>query len=312
MKKRTLLLTGLIAASLGAFGTPAFAQDKKLSVVASFSIIGDLAKQVGGDHIELRTLVGPDGDAHVYEPRPADAMALARADVILVNGLLLEGFMERLIEASQAEAPVTTVTDGANILNDPKGGHYHFVDGKAIFHATPNDPHAWQSVANVKTYVQNIEKAFCAADADDCATYKSNAAAYTEKLTALDTDIKAQIDAIPQDHRVAVVAHNAFRYFERDYGISFLSPQGVSTESEASAADVASLIREIREKRAAAVFAENIADSRLVEQIASEAGLSLGRTLYSDALSPADGPAPTYIDMMRYNVKTLVSAINKG
>lgn len=312
MKKRTLLLTGLIAASLGAFGTPALAQDKKLSVVASFSIIGDLAKQVGGDHIELRTLVGPDGDAHVYEPRPADAMALARADVILVNGLLLEGFMERLIEASQAEAPVTTVTDGANILVDPKGGHYHFVDGKAIFHATPNDPHAWQSVANVKTYVQNIEKAFCAADADDCATYKSNAAAYSEKLTALDADIKAQIDAIPQDHRVAVVAHNAFRYFERDYGISFLSPQGVSTESEASAADVASLIREIREKRAAAVFAENIADSRLVEQIASEAGLTLGGTLYSDALSPADGPAPTYIDMMRYNVKTLVSAIKKG
>lgn len=312
MNKRTLLLTGLIAASLGIFGAPAVAQDKKLSVVASFSIIGDLAQQVGGEHIELRTLVGPDGDAHVYEPRPADAMALARADVILVNGLLLEGFMERLIEASQADAPVTTVTDGANILNDPKGGHYHFVDGKAIFHATPNDPHAWQSVANVKTYVQNIEKAFCAANAQDCATYKSNAAAYIEKLTALDTDIKAQIGAIPQDKRVAVVAHNAFRYFERDYGISFVSPQGVSTESEASAADVASLIREIRKKRAAAVFAENIADSRLVEQIASEAGLTLGGTLYSDALSPADGPAPTYIDMMRYNVKILVSAINKG
>jgi len=312
MNKRTLLLTGLIAASPGIFGAPAFAQDKKLSVVASFSIIGDLAKQVGGEHIELRTLVGPDGDAHVYEPRPADAMALARADVILVNGLLLEGFMERLIAASQADAPVTTVTDGANILNDPRGGHYHFVDGKAIFHATPNDPHAWQSVANVKTYVQNIEKALCAVDSDDCATYKSNAAAYIEKLAALDTDIKAQIGAIPQDHRVAVVAHNAFRYFERDYGISFLSPQGVSTESKASAADVASLIREIREKRAAAVFAENIADSRLVEQIASEAGLTLGGTLYSDALSPAGGPAPTYIDMMRYNVKTLVSAINKS
>lgn len=312
MKKQILLLTGLVAASLGVFGGPVFAQDKKLSVVASFSIIGDLAKQVGGDHIELKTLVGPDGDAHVYEPRPADAMALARADVILVNGLLLEGFMDRLIEASQAEAPITTVTDGASILNDPKGGHYHFVDGKAIFHATPNDPHAWQSVVNVKTYVQNIESAFCAADPDDCATYKSNATAYTEKLTALDNDIKTQVGTIPQDHRVAVVAHNAFRYFERDYGISFLSPQGVSTESEATAADVASLIREIREKRAAAVFAENIADSRLIEQIASEAGLTLGGTLYSDALSTADGPAPTYVDMMRHNVKTLISAITKS
>lgn len=309
MNKRTLFFTGLIAASLCA---PSYAQDDKLSVVASFSIIGDLAKQVGGDHIELRTLVGPDGDAHVYEPRPADAMALARADVILVNGLLLEGFMERLIEASQADAPITTVSDGADILNDPTGGHYHFVDGKAIFHATPNDPHAWQSVGNVITYVQNIEKAFCSADAGGCEAYKTNATAYIEKLTALDADIKAQIGEIPQDHRVAVVAHNAFRYFERDYGISFLSPQGISTESEASAADVASLIREIREKRAAAVFAENISDSRLVEQIASEAELKIGGTLYSDALSPADGPAPTYIDMMRYNLGTLVSGINKG
>jgi zinc/manganese transport system substrate-binding protein len=312
MKKRTLLFYGLIAASLGTFGAPAYAQSEKLSVVASFSIIGDLAKQVGGDHIALRTLVGPDGDAHVYEPRPADAMALARADVILVNGLLLEGFMDRLIEASQATAPITTVTDGVNVLNDPKGGHYHFVNGQAVFHATPHNPHAWQSVSSVKVYVRNIEKAFCAADADGCATYKTNASAYIEKLTALDGEIKAVVAKIPPDRRVAVVAHNAYQYFERDYGVSFLSPQGVSTQSEASAADVASLIREIREKRAAAVFAENISDSRLVEQIASEAGLALGGTLYSDALSPADGPAPTYIDMMRYNVKTLVSAINKG
>ncbi|WP_265975017.1 zinc ABC transporter substrate-binding protein AztC [Brucella intermedia] len=310
MKKRMLLFSGFIASVLSTFMVPASAQNEKLSVVASFSIIGDLAKQVGGDHIELKTLVGPNGDAHVYEPRPADAMALARADVILVNGLLLEGFMERLIEASQAKAPITTVTDGANILNDPKGGHYHFIDGKAVFHATPNDPHAWQSVGNVKTYVQNIEKAFCEADAGGCEAYKKNASAYVDKLTALDTEIKAEIAAVPREYRVVVVAHNAFRYFERDYGISFLSPQGVSTESEASAADVSSLIREIREKRASAVFAENIADSRLVEQIASEAGLKLGGTLYSDALSPADGPAPTYIDMMRYNVKTLISAIN--
>ena len=313
MKKRTLLLTGLLVASLGSLGAPAYAQqDKKLAVVASFSIIGDLAKQVGGDDIELRTLVGPDGDAHVYEPRPADAMALARADVILVNGLLLEGFMERLIEVSQTKAPVTTLTNGADILNDPTGGHYHFVDGKAIFHATPNDPHAWQSVANVKIYVQNIENAFCSADAARCEVYKANAADYIEKLTALDADIKAEIGAIPQEQRVAVVAHNAFRYFEREYGIFFLSPQGVSTESEASAADAASLIREIREKKAAAIFSENISDARLVEQIASEAGLELGGVLYSDALSPPHGPASSYIEMMRHNVKTLSEAIKRG
>lgn len=312
MSRLTALFGGILALSFSAFDQPAFAQHEKLDVVASFSIIGDFAEKVGGDRINLRTLVGADSDAHVYEPRPSDALALAKADVILVNGLLLEGFMDRLIEASESEAPVTVVTDGAAILNDPKGGHYHFIDGKAIFHATPNDPHAWQSVINAKIYVQNIEKSFCAADADGCATYKNNAEVYLKELTALNTDIKAAIQTIPQDRRVAVVAHNAFRYFERDYGISFLSPQGVSTESEASAADVASLIREIKAKRAAAVFAENISDARLVEQIASEAGLQMGGVLYSDALSTADGPAPTYIDMMKNNVRTIVSAINEG
>lgn len=142
--------------------------------------------------------------------------------------------------------------------------------------------------------------------------YETNAQAYLNELAALDAEIRQEIDAIPEDRRVAVVAHNAFRYFERDYGVTFLAPQGVSTESEASAADVASLIRQIREKRAAAVFAENIADARLVEQIASEAGLTLGGTLYSDALSDEYGPAPTYADMMRHNVDTLGKALNGG
>ncbi len=311
MKKMKFLLSSLTIAALCTTAMPSHAKDKKLAVVSSFSIIGDLAKAVGGDRIELRTLVGPNSDAHVYEPRPADALALARADVILVNGLLFEGFMDRLIEASESKAPITVLTDGAEILNDPKGGHYHYVDGKAIFHATPNDPHAWQSVGNAKVYVGNIAKAFCAADKDGCPIYEKNAAAYDEKLTGLAAEIKTAIDALPKERRVAVVAHNAFRYFERDYGVTFLAPQGVSTESEASAADVASLIREIREKKAAAVFSENISDARLVKQIASEAGLELGGALYSDALSPPEGPAASYLDMMRYNVKTLVEAIDR-
>ena len=287
----------------------AHAQDEKLGVVATFSIIGDFARAVGGDRIDLRTLVGPDSDAHVYDPRPADAIALARADVVLVNGLQLEGFLERLVEASGTKVKATVLTDGADILNDPKGGHYHFVNGEAIFHATSNDSHAWQSVANAKVYVQNITRAFCDADTAGCSSYEANAATYVAELTGLDSEIKQAITDIPEDRRVAVVAHNAFRYFERDYGVTFLAPQGVSTASEASAADVASLIREIRKKRAAAVFAENIADSRLVEQIASDAGLMLAGTLYSDALSPPDGPAPSYLAMMRHNLKTLTSAL---
>ncbi|WP_417480682.1 zinc ABC transporter substrate-binding protein AztC [Maricaulis maris] len=300
---------GLASVSLA---PSASAEDGKLGVVATFSIIGDFARTVGGDRIELRTLVGGNSDAHVYAPKPADAMALARADVILTNGLLLEGFMERLVEASGTTATVAVLTDGADILNDPNGGHYHYINGEAVFHATPNDPHAWQSVANARVYVRNIVAEFCKADTEGCDIYRTNARSYEAQLADLDRDIRKTIEDIPEDRRVAVVAHNAFRYFERDYDVLFLAPQGVSTESEASAADVASLIREIREKRASAVFDENIADARLVEQIASEAGLTLGGTLYSDALSPPDGPAASYLDMMRHNVRTLATAIKGG
>lgn len=312
MKKWTRLAASLIVTASAAFSLPARAEAEKLSVVATFSIIGDFARAVGGDRIALKTLVGPDGDAHVYEPRPADAIALARADVILVNGILFEGFLSRLIEASGTAAPVAELTEGAQILRDPDGGHYHHQGGRAVFHAAPYDAHAWQSVANARVYVANVARAFCAADAEGCPTYEENARAYIDRLAALDGEIRQAVETIPEDRRVAVVAHNAFRYFERDYGVTFLAPQGVSTDSEASAADVASLIREIRERRAAAVFAENIADARLVEQIASEAGLALGGTLYSDALSPADGLAPTYVEMMRHNVTTLARALHGG
>lgn len=311
--KRLLDLALLLAAlTFGAGVSVASAQGEKLSVVATFSIIGDFAQKVGGDRIALRTLVGPDSDAHVYEPKPADAIALARANVVLVNGLLFEGFLQRLVEASGTEATVAVLSDDADILNDPDGGHYHYVNGEAHFHAAPDDPHAWQSVANARLYVENIVKAFCSADEEGCETYKANAQVYLDELTVLDADIRQAMDAVPADRRVAVVAHNAFRYFERDYGVSFLAPQSVSTESEASAADVASLIREIREHRAVAVFAENIADTRLVAQIAAEAGLTLGGTLYSDALSRPDGPAPTYIDLMRHNASTLAAAMTGG
>lgn len=307
MKRSLSQLSFLL--SVLSFACPAAATAEPLRVVASFSIIGDLAKQVGGERIELTTLVGPNSDAHVYSPRPADAKALFRADIVVVNGLSLEGFLPRLMKASGTKASVVELTRGADILNDPQGGHYHFINGEAVFHASPIDPHAWQSVANAKVYVRNITDAFCAADREHCAEYEANAAAYAEELTALDTEIRQVIGEIPANRRVGVVAHNAFRYFERDYGVSFLSPQGMSTDSEASAADVASLIREMRARRAAAVFAENIADTRLVRQIASEAGLPLGGTLYSDALSPADGPAPHYTDMMRHNAKTIASAL---
>ncbi|WP_379106366.1 metal ABC transporter solute-binding protein, Zn/Mn family [Paracoccus nototheniae] len=248
-------------------------------VVATFSIIGDLAAQVGGDRIDLQVLVGPDADAHVYEPRPRDAMAVARADVVLTNGLELEGFVDRLIAASGTDAAIFALTDGANVLEDPAGGHYHYVGEQAIWHAGAYDPHAWQSVPNAQAYVATIADAFCAADADGCEGYRANAASYALQLDALDAEIRGAVEALPQDRRTVVVAHNAFRYFEEEYGIVFLSPQGVSTESEASAADVAGLIREIRYAKAGAIFAENISDTRLLATVSltrSQASISDG------------------------------------
>lgn len=281
----------------------------KIQVVASFSILGDIVKNIGQEKIELRTVVGPDSDAHVYEPSPADAIAMAKADLIFINGLQFEGFINRLVEASESKAPVIEVTKGADIIQDPAGGHYHFNNGKAVFHAAPFDPHAWQSVSNVNVYVKNITAAFCAVDKPGCAQYQENAKTYTQALVKLDSQIKSAVQSVPTDRRTVVVGHNAFRYFERDYGLHFLSPQGISTESEASAADVAGILREIKQNGARAVFSENISNPRLVEQIADEAGMKVAGVLYSDALSAPSGPAPTYIKMMQHNAATLISAL---
>lgn len=281
----------------------------KIQVVASFSILGDIARNVGQQNIALRTVVGPDSDAHVYEPSPADAIAMAKADLILINGLQFEGFINRLVEASESKAPVIEVSKGANIIQDPAGGHYHFNNGKAVFHAAPFDPHAWQSVSNVKVYVNNITAAFCAVDKPGCAGYQENAKAYLQALDQLDSRIKHAVQSLPADQRTVVVGHNAFHYFERDYGLHFLSPQGISTGSEASAADVAGILREIKQNSARAVFAENISNPRLVEQIAEEAGMKVSGVLYSDALSGPSGPASTYITMMQHNAATLISAL---
>jgi ABC-type Zn uptake system ZnuABC Zn-binding protein ZnuA len=281
----------------------------KIQVVASFSILGDIARNIGQQNIELRTVVGPDSDAHVYEPSPADAIAMAKADLILINGLQFEGFINRLVAASESKAPVIEVSKGADIIQDPAGGHYHFNNGKAVFHAAPFDPHAWQSVANVKVYVNTITAAFCAVDKPGCTQYQENAQTYSQALDRLDSRIKSAVQSLPAGQRTVVVGHNAFRYFERDYGLHFLSPQGISTESEASAADVAGILRDIKQNSASAIFAENISNPRLVEQIADEAGMKISGVLYSDALSGPSGPASTYITMMQHNAATLISAL---
>ncbi|WP_353640882.1 zinc ABC transporter substrate-binding protein AztC [Mesorhizobium sp. WSM2239] len=296
----------------------ASASAEPLKVIASFSIIGDFAKNVGGDGVEVTTLVGPDGDAHVYEPKPADAVAMAGADVVLVNGLHFEGFLERLVETSGAKAQIVELTKGIEPLKMQEEEHGHEAEGEAHdaaaeaeegHHHGDTDPHAFQSIANAKIYVKNIADAFCAADAERCDVYKANAEAYTQKLAATEDEVKAAVAAIPEDKRVIITSHDAFGYFEYEYGLTFLAPEGVSTEAEASAADVAALIRQVREDKASAIFVESITNARLAEQIATETGLKVGGTLYSDALSAADGPAPTYIDLMRHNIETIKGAV---
>jgi zinc/manganese transport system substrate-binding protein len=311
---RLALLATVITLSPAALAS---ASAEPLKVIASFSIIGDFAKNVGGERVEVTTLVGSDGDAHVYEPKPADAVAMAGADVVLVNGLHFEGFLERLVETSGAKAQIVELTKGVEPLKMQEE-HGHEAEGEAHeaaaeevegHHHGDTDPHAFQSIANAKIYVKNIADTFCAADAEGCDSYKANAEAYTQKLSAAEDEVKAAVASIPEDKRVIITSHDAFGYFEHEYGLTFLAPEGVSTEAEASAADVAALIRQVREDKASAIFVESITNARLAEQIATETGLKIGGTLYSDALSAADGPAPTYIELMRNNIATIKGAI---
>ena len=297
-RRRALAATALAALFVAA---SARAQDR-LKVIASFSILGDLVKNVGGDRVEVATLVGPNGNAHVYAPSPGDAKKVADAKLVFVNGLGFEGWLERLVKASGTKAPIVIATKGIKPL-ERTGDHDHDHDhGRA-------DPHAWQSVANAKIYVANIRDALIAADPAGKDAYFANAAAYLAKLDALEREVREVIAKIPADRRRVITSHNAFGYFQNAYGVNFIAPQGVSTEAKASAKDVAAIIAQIKKQKAAAVFLENVTDPRLVEQIARETGAKVGGTLYSDALTDDKGDATTYIDLIRHNLRQLASAL---
>jgi zinc/manganese transport system substrate-binding protein len=276
---------------------PAVAQEK-LKVVATFSILADFVKNVGGERVAVSALVGPNGDAHVYQPTPGDAKTLGDARVVVTNGLGFEGWINRLVKASGTRAPMIVATRGIK----PRKAEDDHGHGDA-------DPHAWQSVANAKRYVANIRDALVAADPAAKDVYEANAAAYAAKLDALDTEVKAAIEKIPADRRRIITTHDAFGYFAAAYGVTFIAPQGVSTEAEVSAKDVARIITQIRKQKIPAVFLENVTDKRLLERIGAESGARIGGTLYSDALTDEKGVAPTYLDMMRHNVKQLAAAL---
>jgi zinc/manganese transport system substrate-binding protein len=285
--------------------TPARAQDR-VEVVASFSILGDFARAVGGARTDVTTLVGTNGDVHVFTPTPADARKVAAAKLVIVNGLGLEGWLSRLVQASGGHAAIVVATTGVPSRGSAAGemsGARHS-EGSA-------DPHAWQSVANAKIYVANIRDALITADPAGEAAYRANAAAYLMKLDALDREVREAVARIPPERRKVISTHNAFSYFEAAYGIAFIAPQGVSTDSEPSARDIAATVTQIRTAKIPAIFLENLSDPRLIRQIAAEAGARVGGTLYSDSLSDEKGDAPTYIDMVRHNIKALTSALAK-
>lgn len=281
---------------------------EKLRVVATFSILGDLVRQVGGERVDVATLVGPNGDAHVYAPTPADGRRLGEAKVVFANGLKFEGWINRLIKSSGTKAAIVEAATGVKPItseeNADHGDHKHAHDHGAF------DPHAWQSVANAQIYVANIRDALSAADPAGKATYGANAATYLKALDDLDKEIKALVDRIPAERRKLITSHDAFRYFEAAYGIDFIAPQGVSTDAEASAKDVAKIIRQIKAEKISAIFVENISDPRLMERIAKETGAKIGEPVFSDALSDPNGPAGTYIDMMRHNIKAFSAALS--
>ncbi len=299
LRRRTAIATLALAAIVQA--VPALAQEK-VKVVATFSILADLVKNVGGDRLEIVSLVAPNGDAHVYAPSPADAKTLADAKVVFTNGLGFEGWIPRLVKASGTRAAVIVASKGVKARkSEEAAGHGHD-------HAEA-DPHAWQSVANAKLYVANIRDALAAADPAGKAAYEANAASYAGKLDALETEVKDAVAKIPADRRRIITTHDAFGYFKAAYGVDFVAPQGVSTESEASARDVAKIIVQIRKQKIPAVFLENVSDPRLLERIAAETGAKIGGTLYSDALTDEKGKAPTYIDMVKHNIRTLSAAL---
>jgi len=361
MTKRQTQLKLLSAILVFFFAVPAFAQsDKPIPVVATFSILGDMVKRIGGPHIALTTLVGPNGDTHVYKPTPADARAVSKAKVLFVNGLEFEGWIDRLVKASDFKGTRVVATKGVKAIpfedghddhgkeeshahkdehhkddhhkhghddhkkDEHKHGHAEHAkhdhdDHKKDDHKDHGDhhghdhgafdPHAWQSLKHAVTYVDNITAALAKVAPASAAAFYANRTTYVAEIEALDAEIKKAVGALPSDRRTVVTSHDAFQYFGRDYGLTFLAPQGISTESEASAQDVARLIKQMRKQGISAIFVENITDRRLLEQIARETGAAIGGTLYPGALSGSDGPASTYLKMMRHNATTLAQSL---
>jgi zinc/manganese transport system substrate-binding protein len=304
MKK--ILAALLLSLALALVPLPAFAESAPLKVVATFSILGDLTKQVGGDLVEVKTLVSPDGDAHTYKPTPNDSKSLAQAGLVIENGLGLEGWVDRLISASGYKGKVVIASEGVT----PRQMDAEEEDASApASGGKVTDPHAWQNVSNTRIYIKNIAEALSAALPEKAETLKARAKAYDADLEKMDAWVKAQLESVPQSQRKIITSHDAFGYFGAAYGVTFMAPQGISTEVEPTATQVAKLVDQMKAEKVRRVFFETMASPKLVTQLAKDAGASVGKPVYSDALSHVHGPAATYTNMIHYNVEQFKEAM---
>ncbi len=332
---RNLGVLTLCLAALGLWTASPVAAAEKPKVVVTFSILADLATQVAGDHASVVALVGPDGDAHVFEPGPKDSAALADADLLIANGIGFEPWLERLSEAAGFKGALVFATDGITPLPaeheeeghdeheeghdeheeehaegaEAEGEHEAGHDHEEGHDHGAFDPHAFQDLANGQIYVANIAKGLAQVDPAHAADYQANAQSLSAAMAELDAKLKADFAAIPAERRRVLTSHDAFQYFSRAYGIEFLAIHGISTEAEPSAQDLGKLIEQARDGKITAIFAENMADPRLAETVSAESGIRVGGQLYADALSAADGPAPDYLSLFRHNAKQLLDAL---
>lgn len=303
---RRLFSLAAVAAALALLVPVAAVAKDKLAVVTSFSILEDMAARVGGDHVTVKALVAVNGDAHAFSPTPGDVKTLGAADVFVTNGLGFEGWADKLAKSAAFKGVTVVASKGVEPLKGEEEGDEHGHGGHEHGAA---DPHAWQDLANGLIYVANIRDALAAADPVHAGDYATNAARYTAELRELDAWVRGEVAKVPAAKRKVITAHDAFGYFAHAYSVEFIAAKGVSTESEPSAKDIAQIVDQIRKERITALFLENVSDKRLLEQLQRDGGATIGGTVYSDALSAADGPAASYVAMFKRNVGQLVPAM---
>ncbi len=293
-------MRALLAVAVALLLWPAALQAAPLKVVATFTILADMVRQIGGDQVVVTTLVGPDGDAHVYEPSPADAKAVAQAGLLVENGLGMEGWIDRLGHAAGYAGPVVVASAGITPRQRVEDGR------------PQTDPHAWQDLALGRRYAATIAAGLATADPAHAAFYDANATRYATELTALDEWVRTEVAAVPPAKRQIITTHDAFGYFGAAYGVTVQAPEGLSTDAEVTAKGLGTLVTQIRRTGIRALFIENMSDPRMMQVLAKEAGAVIGGTLYVDALSPPTGPAPTYVAMFRHNVTVLCAAMRQN